>query len=56
MDCPFAEGWINEEGWFAASNGKLVCIDWDEYCTKCRKDDSKDYTFTIADSKPKSPY
>lgn len=46
-DCPFAENYTNQEGWFTTPNGGLVCLDWDEYCTKCRVDDSKDYTFTV---------
>jgi len=47
-ECKFAEGWKNREGWLVMSNGKLVCLDWDEYCTKCRVDDSKDWTFTVS--------
>ena len=47
-DCKFAEGWKNQEGWLVLSNGELVCLDWDEYCTKCRVDDSKDWTFAVS--------
>lgn len=46
-DCEFAEGWENTEGWLVMDNGKLVCADWDEYCTKCRKDDSKDFKIMV---------
>jgi len=44
-ECPFAKGWINQEGWLVTESGKLVCMDWDDYCTKCRVDDSKDFVF-----------
>lgn len=47
--CPFAKDWKNKEGWFEF-NGKLVCLDWDEYCTKCRVDDSEDYVFDVVKS------
>jgi len=47
-ECKFAEEWKNQEGWLVMSNGELVCLDWDEYCTKCRVDDSKDWTFTVS--------
>ena len=46
-ECPFAEGWKNQEGWLVTGNGRLVCLDWDEYCTKCRADDSEDYIFIV---------
>ena len=46
--CKFAEGWKNREGWLMMSNGKLVCLDWDEYCVECRVDDRKDYIFTVS--------
>jgi len=46
-ECPFAEGWKNREGWLVTGNGRLVCLDWDEYCTKCRVDDSEDYVFVV---------
>lgn len=46
-DCEFAKGWRNTEGWLVMENGKLVCGDWDEYCTLCRKDDSKDYVIGV---------
>ena len=46
-ECPFAEGWKNKEGWLIF-NDRLVCLDWDEYCTQCRVDDSEDYVFTVA--------
>ena len=45
--CEFAEGWRNQEGWFII-NGRLVCGDWDEFCTKCRVDDSEDYIIVLA--------
>jgi len=45
-ECPFAEGWKNKEGWLIF-NDRLVCLDWDEYCTQCRVDDSEDYVFDI---------
>jgi len=45
--CPFAEGWENQEGWLVAENGKLVCLDWDAYCSECREGDGKDYVFAI---------
>jgi len=44
--CQFAEGWKNKEGWLIF-NDRLVCLDWDEYCTKCRVDDSEDYVFDV---------
>ena len=47
--CPFAEGWKNQEGWLIF-NDKLVCLDWDDYCTKCRTDDSEDYVFDVVKS------
>jgi len=47
-DCPFMEGWRNREGWLLF-NGKLVCLDWDEYCTLCRVNDEKDYVFEVID-------
>jgi len=47
-ECKFAEDWENQEGWLVMSNGELVCLDWDEYCTKCRVDDSRDWTFTVS--------
>ena len=46
--CPFAEGWQNKEGWFVQDNGRLVCADFDDYCTICRKDDNNDFVFGIA--------
>lgn len=46
--CEFDDYWTNQEGWLVQDDGKLVCLDWDEYCTKCRVDDSKDCTFTVA--------
>ena len=47
MTCPFAENWKNQEGWLVLVNGKLVCLDWDEFCTECRTDDSKDCRFEV---------
>ena len=47
--CPFADGWRNQEGWFIF-NDKLVCLDWDDYCTKCRIDNSEDYVFDVVKS------
>lgn len=47
MTCFFCEGWKNQEGWLVTDNGKLVCLDWDEYCTECRDNDSKDCTFEV---------
>ena len=52
-ECKFAEGWKNQEGWLVMSNGKLVCLDWDEYCTECRVDNSKDYVFEVS-TKPRT--
>jgi len=48
--CPFMDGWENQEGWLVQENGNLVCLDWDEYCTLCRKDDSKDCYFEVLTS------
>jgi hypothetical protein len=45
--CPFFIGWTNKEGWFMGENGQMVCMDWDDYCTLCRVDDSKDFEFGI---------
>ena len=45
--CPYADDWKNEEGWLVTDDGKLVCLDWDDYCTGCRVDDSSDYVFTV---------
>jgi len=47
VDCPFASGWRNREGWLVTEGG-LVCLDWDEYCTKCRVDDTQDCVFAVA--------
>jgi len=47
--CPFAKGWKNEEGWLVTEDGKLVCLDWDAFCTKCRTDDSRDHVFEVAE-------
>jgi hypothetical protein len=47
MTCRFAEGWKNEEGWLVMDDGRLVCLDWDEFCTECRVDDSNDCKFTV---------
>ena len=47
--CPFVEGWVNQEGWFIF-NGKLICLDWDDYCTLCRIDDSNDCEFDVVKS------
>lgn len=49
-DCPYSLGWINEEGWFVQDDGKLVCLDWDDYCTICRVDDTKDFIFAITET------
>ena len=46
-ECKFMKGWKNKEGWLVTDNGKLVCLDWDEYCVECRVDDSKDYEFRV---------
>ena len=46
MGCKFADGWKNKEGWLVL-NGKLVCLDWDAYCTECRLDNSNDYIFEL---------
>jgi len=48
-DCPFMEGWRNKAGWLVAEGGRLVCLDWNEYCTLCRVDDSKDVVFEVID-------
>lgn len=41
-DCPFANNYENKEGWFKFTAikdhhgyNKLVCIDWDAFCTRC---------------------
>lgn len=47
-ECEFADGWKNQEGWFVIQ-GKLVCADWDEFCTRCRIDDSEDYIIVLND-------
>ena len=47
MGCPYADGWKNQEGWLIMDNGKLVCLDFDDYCTECRVDDTKDCVFTV---------
>ena len=47
IECPFADGWKNQEGWLVTEKGKFVCLDWDEYCTQCRVDDSEDYIFVV---------
>jgi hypothetical protein len=46
-DCDFADNCKNKEGWLVVGNGELVCLDRNEYCTKCKADDGEDYTFTI---------
>ena len=46
VKCPFAEEWRNQEGWLDF-NGKLVCLDWDDYCTLCRADEDEDYEFAV---------
>ena len=40
--CPYAENWINAEGWFTPTvpegdpwYNKLICLDWDAVCDKC---------------------
>lgn len=53
-DCPFMEGWKNEEGWLVGEGGELICLDWDTPCTKCRVDDSKDYIFAVDEDVVKS--
>jgi len=45
--CPFMEGWRNKAGWLITEDGRLVCLDWDEYCTLCMVDDSRDYVFAV---------
>ena len=52
INCPFAEGWKNREGWLYF-NDKLVCLDWDDYCTLCRVDDGQDYVFDFSNEKVK---
>lgn len=51
MSCLYYEGWKNEEGWLVLDNGRLICLDWDDFCTECRIDDSKDCTFQIVTQK-----
>ena len=47
MSCEFAENWKNQEGWLVTESRKLVCLDWGDFCTKCRVNDSEDYVFAI---------
>jgi hypothetical protein len=35
-NCP--EGHKNQDGYFTASNGIVVCLDFDECCTLCWED------------------
>ena len=47
-ECEFAPNWENQEGWLVfGEKRRLVCLDWDEFCTKCRKDDTEDYVFAL---------
>ena len=48
MVCKFAPDYKNVEGWLVSTNGELVCLDWDVYCTKCRIDDKTDYVFELS--------
>lgn len=53
IDCPYADGWVNREGWLII-NGKLVCGDWDDYCTKCRIDNTQDYVIAFNEETDRS--
>lgn len=33
--CSHAENWKNKEGYFKTPEGRIVCLDWDDFCTKC---------------------
>ena len=46
-DCPFAEGWRNQAGWLRFGD-RLVCADWDEYCTLCRDGDDRDFDYGLS--------
>lgn len=48
VECPVAGiEWENKEGYFTVQHapeghpwiGKVVCIDWDYFCTKCRDEE-----------------
>lgn len=50
MHCKYAGmEWENKEGFFRVSNapkghpwqGKIVCMDWDAFCTKCLEDENE---------------
>lgn len=47
FECEYADNWKNKEGFLVLDNGKIVCLDWDCYCVKCRIDDSKDFIFEV---------
>jgi len=52
VECIYAGcEWVNQEGFFRVLNtptvdhpwyGKIVCMDWDAFCTKCRDENKYD--------------
>jgi len=54
MTCPYADNYKNKEGWLVTSSGELVCLDWDDFCVKCRVGDSKDFVFNVVSNNSES--
>jgi hypothetical protein len=41
-ECPFADNYVNKEGWFTTAAGEIVCLDWDDFCTRCMKEEDNE--------------